>query len=57
MTNSIIESEKKLEYFLDQIQKLEKNNNWDKRDLVQLFNETISNFNHIETGRNLDQRM
>ena len=57
VTNSIIESEKKLEYFLDQIQKLEKSNNWDKRDLVNLFNETISNFNHIETGRNLDQRM
>ena len=57
VTNSIIESETKLEYFLDQIQKLEKSNNWDKRDLVNLFNETISNFNHIETGRNLDQRM
>lgn len=57
VTNSLVETEKKLEHFLNEIQKLEKSNNWLKSDLVSLFNETISNFNHIETGRNLDQRM
>ena len=47
----------KLKYFLADIERLEHSNSWTKSDLVALFNELIDNFNHIETGRNLDQRM
>jgi uncharacterized protein (UPF0335 family) len=47
----------KLKYFIAEIERLEHSNSWTKSDLVALFNELIDNFNHIETGRNLDQRM
>jgi hypothetical protein len=30
---------------------------WTRTDLINLFNETIPNFNHKETGKFLDGRM
>ena len=51
----IFESEK-LDYFTWKINKLKKEG-WNKKDLVDLFNFMISNFNHKETGKYLDQRM
>ena len=57
VANSPGADEGKLEYFLSELQKLELCKSWTKGDLVNLFNEVIDNFNHIETGRNLDQRM
>jgi FlaA1/EpsC-like NDP-sugar epimerase len=47
----------KLDYFEYKIDKLRKRGNWDKRELVELFNFMIPNFNHKETGKYLDQRM
>ena len=47
----------KLDYFEYKIDKLRKIGNWDKRELVELFNFMIPNFNHKETGKYLDQRM
>lgn len=47
---------KKLDYFLQQITDL-KNNGWDKKDLVELFNYMIPEFMHKETGKYLDGRM
>lgn len=47
----------KLKYFLTELKKMERSKSWTKSDLVDLFNKVIENFNHVETGRNLDQRM
>ncbi len=47
----------KLEYFTDTIAKLREQGEWEKVDLVNLFNYMIPNFNHKETGKYLDQRM
>ena len=30
---------------------------WEKRELVDLFNELIPDFNHKETGKYLDEKM
>ena len=46
----------KLDYFTWKIEKLKKDG-WEKKDLVDLFNFMIPNFNHKETGKYLDQRM
>ena len=46
----------KLDYFTWKIEKLKKDG-WGKKDLVDLFNFMIPNFNHKETGKYLDQRM
>ena len=47
----------KLDYFEYKIDKLRKRGSWNKRELVELFNFMIPNFNHKETGKYLDQRM
>jgi FlaA1/EpsC-like NDP-sugar epimerase len=47
----------KLKEFLNKLKKIELGREWRKSDFIDLFNDTIENFNHIETGRNLDQRM
>ena len=47
----------KLEHFTDTIAKLREQGEWEKVDLVKLFNYMIPNFNHKETGKYLDQRM
>jgi FlaA1/EpsC-like NDP-sugar epimerase len=46
----------KLDYFTWKINKLKKEK-WTKKELVDLFNFMIPNFNHKETGKYLDQRM
>jgi hypothetical protein len=46
----------KLDYFTWKIERL-KEKGWDKKELVDLFNFMIPNFNHKETGKYLDQRM
>ena len=51
VANSPGADEDKLKYFLSELQRLERGKSWTKGDLVDLFNEVIENFNHIETGR------
>ena len=46
-----------LERFLLRIAELKEAGMWSKPDLVALFNETIPDFSHQETGRYLDSRM
>jgi hypothetical protein len=46
----------KLDYFSWKIERL-KEKGWNKKELVDLFNFMIPNFNHKETGKYLDQRM
>jgi len=47
----------KLGYFTYKIDKMRKKGSWDKKELVDLFNFMIPNFNHKETGKYLDNRM
>ena len=54
--NDPIFNGEKLDYFTWKINKLKKEG-WSKKDLVDLFNFMIPNFNHKETGKYLDQRM
>ena len=39
------------------ISRIKKAGEWKKNEIVDLFNETIPNFNHTETGRSLDSKM
>ncbi len=55
--NEPIFDNEKLEYFTNTIAKLREQGEWEKIDLVNLFNYMIPNFNHKETGKYLDQRM
>ena len=44
-------------YFEFKIKNLRNREFWDKKELVDLFNFMIPNFNHKETGKYLDNRM
>jgi FlaA1/EpsC-like NDP-sugar epimerase len=55
--NEPIFDNEKLDYFAYKINKLRQRGYWDKKELVDLFNFMIPNFNHKETGKYLDQRM
>ncbi len=55
--SEIFSSQDKLDAFLKETNKLIKHKNLKKIDLVNLFNKVLPNFDHIETGRNLDQKM
>lgn len=48
---------KDLENFLETISAIRENPSWEKKEIVDLFNRIIPNFNHMETGRYLDGRM
>jgi len=47
----------KLNYFLDSIEKIRNKRTWKKTELVNLFNEMIPNFMHLETDKYLDSKM
>ncbi|MBK7870849.1 MAG: polysaccharide biosynthesis protein [Saprospiraceae bacterium] len=46
-----------LDSIFSQIQQLFQSNTTDKHSIVQLLTELLPNFQHIETGKNLDQKM
>jgi len=50
-------NEKKLIFFLKEIEKMKRKKSWRKNQLVSLFNELIPNFNHLETNKYLDDKM
>ena len=47
----------KLDHFLSEVAALQRGRRWTKIDLVQLFNDLLSNFSHKETFKYLDDRM
>lgn len=51
-----VENEK-IQYFENRIAQLKEKGIWEKEEIVNLFNEIISNFNHKETGKYLDNKM
>jgi FlaA1/EpsC-like NDP-sugar epimerase len=46
-----------IEKIFEKLEKLFQNNLTDKQSIIALLTEFIPNFQHLETGRNLDQRM
>jgi len=46
-----------LDHFLSEIGRMRARRVWDKKSIVDLFNQLIPNFAHKETGKYLDQRM
>ena len=55
--NELDYNDEKLEYFRKTIADLRKAGSWDRKVLIDLFNEMIPNFDHKETGKFLDGRM
>lgn len=55
--NKPIYDEKKLVHFSTTIESFRKNSSWNRKDLIDLFNYMIPEFNHKETGKFLDGRM
>jgi hypothetical protein len=47
----------KLDFFESEIGKMRNRGNWKKNDLVSLFKTLLPNFEHLETEKNLDQKM
>ena len=47
----------KLEYFLYIIKNLRKNGEWNKKEIVELFEYMLPEFTHLEKGKYLDEKM
>jgi len=56
ISNTYSESDR-LDYFLDQIAKIRSNTSRDKTEIINLFNEVLQDFSHLERGKHLDSRM
>lgn len=48
---------KTLTTFLERIEQLRKRPDWSRDEIIKIFNETLPNFQHLETGKFLDGRM
>ncbi len=57
ITNSIKPSYREVELVINQLNKLFKNKQYKKEDIITSMNNLIPNFNHYETGKSLDQKM
>lgn len=55
--NELMVNQDKTSYFTKEIEKLKVRRQWDKKELIILFNEMIPNFGHLETGKYLDSKM
>lgn len=55
--SSLPYKEDKLDWFLSEVQKMMENRQWEKSDLVHLFNELLPAFDHKEMGKYLDAKM
>jgi len=55
--NEPVFEEGKLEKFTNVITSMKKNGDWNRSEIISLFNEIIPNFNHKETGKFLDNKM
>jgi FlaA1/EpsC-like NDP-sugar epimerase len=55
--NNYIDYDNVLDLFLEEINMIRKSNVWDKSKLIKVFEKTLKNFNHIETGKYLDSKM
>ncbi|GHU73349.1 UDP-N-acetylglucosamine 4,6-dehydratase [Spirochaetia bacterium] len=55
--NEAVYEEQKLQLFTETIYALRKQGRWSRLELIDLFNRMISEFNHKETGKFLDEKM
>ncbi len=55
--NNANPKQRELNYFLDQISKMRKENKWQKTEMVSLFQELIPEMNYLDTGKYLDSKM
>jgi len=57
VTNSLKPSFSKMELTINEIETLFKREFYNKEDIIKIMNKILPNFNHIETGKSLDQKM
>jgi FlaA1/EpsC-like NDP-sugar epimerase len=55
--NGPIYDERKMEYFVTSVHNLREEGKWSRSELIGLFNQMLSEFNHRETGKFLDEKM
>ena len=57
VTNSLKPSFSEMELTITEIETLFKRESYSKEDVIKIMNKILPNFNHIETGKTLDQKM
>jgi FlaA1/EpsC-like NDP-sugar epimerase len=57
VTNSLKPSFSEMELTIKEIETLFKREFYDKEDIIKIMNRILPTFNHIETGKSLDQKM
>ena len=57
ITNSLKPSISDMEVTIEEIETLFKREYYNKEDIIKIMNKILPNFNHIETGKSLDQKM
>jgi FlaA1/EpsC-like NDP-sugar epimerase len=57
VTNSLKPSFSDIEITIKEIETLFKRESYNKKDIIKIMNKILPNFNHIETGKSLDQKM
>lgn len=57
ITNKPESNETTLSYFLRSLETLRAAGQWSKKDIVDLFEQVLPNFSHIEKNKNLDEKM
>jgi FlaA1/EpsC-like NDP-sugar epimerase len=57
VTNSLKPSFSEMELTIREIETLFKRESYNKEDIIKIMNKILPNFNHIETGKSLDQKM
>ena len=57
VTNSLKPSFSEMEVTIKEIETLFKRESYKKEDIIKIMNKILPNFNHIETGKSLDQKM
>jgi len=55
--NEPIFEEDKLNYFMKEINRMKKNLDWNKKEIVELFEYMLPEFKHLERGKYLDEKM
>ena len=56
-SNELELDQNKLQLFWSKIEGMKSKGSWSKQEIVNLFNDMIPNFNHLETNKYLDDKM
>ena len=57
ITNSIKPSFSEIDLLVKEIKLIFQRDNYNKKDIIKIMNKILPDFNHIETGKSLDQKM